>query len=176
MKINYIYAIRILDFVYIGQHQTENINDEYYGSGIFISKLKKWFPIQFFHKQILEIVKEEDLNYKENFYISIFKRAFNEKCLNFTSQSEKDEINDKINFLKISIEKVDTNHLKEFTEKLFLKYFYLQKDFSSKEIKCYINLYNVNNNTIKNLKKEKMMDDELEKALAELDNIIKNWS
>ena len=170
MKINYIYAIRILDFVYIGQHQTENINDEYYGSGIFISKLKKWFPIQFFHKQILEIVKEEDLNYKENFYISIFKRAFNEKCLNFTSQSEKDEINDKINFLKISIEKVDTNHLKEFTEKLFLKYFYLQKDFSSKEIKCYINLYNVNNNTIKNLKKEKMMDDELEKALAELDN------
>lgn len=165
MDISYIYVIRVLDYVYVGKHLSHKINDSYCGSGNFIKDLREILPIQFFHRQILEVVKEEELNQKEQFYIEIFSKAFPDKCLNIIPNFDKEQMNKRIFKLKSIIKKIDENKLKEFTEKLFFKYFDYHKDFSEKEINFYVNLYDKEKNKIKNLRKEKLAEDFVYKIL-----------
>lgn len=52
--------------IYIGKHQTEDINDEYLGSGIALEKAIKKYGKQFFKKEILFVFNNEnDMNQKE---------------------------------------------------------------------------------------------------------------
>lgn len=52
--------------IYIGKHQTENINDEYLGSGIALEKAIRKYGKQFFKKEILFVFdNENDMNQKE---------------------------------------------------------------------------------------------------------------
>ena len=54
------------DKIYIGKHQTENINDTYFGSGVALEKAIKKYGKQFFKKEILFIFDSEDeMNLKE---------------------------------------------------------------------------------------------------------------
>ena len=52
--------------IYIGQHQTENLDDEYYGSGVALNEAIKEFGIQNFSKEILFIFDDfESMDRKE---------------------------------------------------------------------------------------------------------------
>jgi group I intron endonuclease len=52
--------------IYIGKHQTKNINDNYYGSGIALEKAIKKYGKHNFTKDILFIFdNEDDMNTKE---------------------------------------------------------------------------------------------------------------
>ena len=42
-KYNYIYEIKFLSYVYVGKHQTNDINDGYLGSGFFVGTFKEDF-------------------------------------------------------------------------------------------------------------------------------------
>jgi len=54
------------DKIYIGKHQTENINDTYFGSGVALERAIKKYGKQFFKKEILFIFNSEDeMNLKE---------------------------------------------------------------------------------------------------------------
>ena len=51
---------------YIGKHQTSNINDGYYGSGVNISKALKKYGKENFYKEILYVFEtEREMNDKE---------------------------------------------------------------------------------------------------------------
>ena len=52
--------------IYIGKHQTENINDGYFGSGVALEKAIKKYGKNLFIKEILFIFENEDeMNRKE---------------------------------------------------------------------------------------------------------------
>ena len=52
--------------IYVGKHQTENINDSYLGSGVSLEKAIKKYGKKFFIKEILYIFdNEEEMNLKE---------------------------------------------------------------------------------------------------------------
>lgn len=52
--------------IYIGKHQTENINDSYFGSGVSLKKGIKKYGKEFFIKEILFIFNtENEMNLKE---------------------------------------------------------------------------------------------------------------
>ena len=52
--------------IYIGKHQTEDINDDYLGSGVALEKAIKKYGKQFFKKEILFVFdNENDMNQKE---------------------------------------------------------------------------------------------------------------
>jgi hypothetical protein len=52
--------------IYIGKHQTENINDNYFGSGVALEKAIKKYGKDLFIKEILFIFDNEDeMNNKE---------------------------------------------------------------------------------------------------------------
>jgi hypothetical protein len=52
--------------IYIGKHQTENVNDGYLGSGIFLERAIKKYGKENFRKEILFIFENEnDMNLKE---------------------------------------------------------------------------------------------------------------
>jgi hypothetical protein len=54
------------DKIYIGKHQTEDVNDSYMGSGILISRAIKKYGKENFTKEILYIFEsEEEMNAKE---------------------------------------------------------------------------------------------------------------
>ena len=168
MRINYVYIIRVLDYVYVGQHSTDDINDGYLGSGTYLNQLKEFLPKFFFHKQILKICSFDELTDSESYYIKIFKKVFGDKCLNVTSSLDIDSIKFNIKNLKTLIEKIDEEQIQEFTEKLFLKYLDYHCDFSNEEFKFYIKLYDENNNKIKCLKKKKEDDEEFNKLIDDL--------
>lgn len=52
--------------IYVGKHQTLDVNDSYYGSGNLLKKAIKKYGIEFFKKEILYIFdSEEEMNNKE---------------------------------------------------------------------------------------------------------------
>lgn len=68
MKHYLIYQIRnkLNGMIYIGQHQTENLNDGYMGSGLRIQRAIEKYGIDNFEKTILfECSSEEEMNKKE---------------------------------------------------------------------------------------------------------------
>lgn len=68
MKYYLIYQIRnkLNGMIYIGQHQTDNINDDYMGSGIRIQRAIEKYGVDNFEKTILfECSSEEEMNKKE---------------------------------------------------------------------------------------------------------------
>jgi hypothetical protein len=57
--------------IYIGKHQTENVNDSYLGSGVSLERAIKKYGKQYFIKEVLFIFdNEEQMNLKEKELVS----------------------------------------------------------------------------------------------------------
>ena len=72
MKHYLIYQIRnkLTGMIYIGQHQTENVDDGYMGSGIIISRAVRKHGKNNFRKEWLMFCEdEEEMNYMERVYV-----------------------------------------------------------------------------------------------------------
>jgi hypothetical protein len=64
----YIYKITNLvnKKIYIGVHQTKNLNDEYFGSGMLLNRAIKKYGKEFFSREIISLHKTKGYcNYEE---------------------------------------------------------------------------------------------------------------
>lgn len=80
MKFFTIYKItnKLNGKTYVGKHITEDMNDEYMGSGKLIKKAIKKYGIQNFQKEILHVYdNEHDMNVAEELLVEISKNTYN---------------------------------------------------------------------------------------------------
>lgn len=92
--------------IYIGKHQTENINDSYLGSGVSLERAIKKYGKEYFIKEILHIFdNEEEMNSKEKELVTeeFIKRKDNynkslggEGGSNFKGKKHTDETKQKL--------------------------------------------------------------------------------
>lgn len=92
--------------IYIGKHQTENINDSYLGSGVSLEKAVKKYGKESFVKEILYVFdNEEEMNSKEKELVTeeFIKRKDNynkslggEGGFNFKGKKHTDETKQKL--------------------------------------------------------------------------------
>ena len=71
-----IYCItnKINGKTYIGQHRTNNLNDQYMGSGIILHQAFEKYGIENFSKSILAITEtKESINILEKFFIALYR-------------------------------------------------------------------------------------------------------
>lgn len=90
-KYNYIYKITntINGKIYIGKHSTDDLNDNYMGSGVLLSKAKKKYGIENFSKEYIAFCDNEDtLNWMERFYIRKFNARQSNIGYNLTDGGE----------------------------------------------------------------------------------------
>lgn len=71
MKFNFIYKITntITGKIYIGKHSTDNLDDGYLGSGIYIRRSIKKYGTDKFIKEVIEFIDYEVMNEREIFWI-----------------------------------------------------------------------------------------------------------
>lgn len=68
---------------YIGQHRTNDINDDYMGSGVRLLKIYRKYGKKIARKTILAVVETlDEINTLEKEYISLYKNKYKENCLN----------------------------------------------------------------------------------------------
>lgn len=85
---NYIYKItnNVNGKIYIGKHSTDNLEDDYMGSGIVLHKAKQKYGVESFTKEYLAFCDtEEMLNFLEKFYIKKFNAQNPKIGYNLTS-------------------------------------------------------------------------------------------
>ena len=71
------------DHFYVGQHKTNNINDNYMGTGAIVKKVYKQFGKNGATKSILAIAETlEVANILEKHFISEFKKTYGKNCFN----------------------------------------------------------------------------------------------
>ena len=66
---------------YIGQHYG-TITDKYLGSGVALTRAVNKYGKENFKKEILEIVKKEEINEKEKYYIDLYNAVFSDEFYN----------------------------------------------------------------------------------------------
>lgn len=90
-KYHYIYEIKFLSYVYVGKHSTNDLNDEYIGSGNFVQSFKNFKHL--YEKKILEFCNETNIFEKEKEYIKKYKDQFGNNCVNITNKNDSEKVN-----------------------------------------------------------------------------------
>ena len=125
---NYIYKITniINGKIYIGKHSTDNLNDGYMGSGVYIKMSQKKYGIENFTKEYLVFCDKEDkLNWFEKFYIKKYGSTDINIGYNLTKGGDgslgrlcTEEIKNKISKSKIGKTHIGVKHTEETKNKL----------------------------------------------------------
>ncbi len=88
MKKKYYYLYQITNQVngkiYVGIHQTDNLNDGYMGSGKLLQRAQKKYDIKSFKKEILNQFDNEENMYKEEALVVDAKFVMREDTYNIT--------------------------------------------------------------------------------------------
>jgi hypothetical protein len=80
MKYYTVYRIKnkITGKFYIGAHVTENLNDGYMGSGVYLKRAQKKYGIEKFEKETLDILSsEKDMYARERELVKISEETYN---------------------------------------------------------------------------------------------------
>ena len=82
---NYVYLITntLNNKKYIGKHSTDNLNDNYIGSGIIIKQIVRKYGKNIFKKEILQFCNsEEEAFEKEKYWINFYNALQDENFYN----------------------------------------------------------------------------------------------
>lgn len=90
-KFNYIYIIVNFkrNMIYVGKHSTNNLDDNYFGSGTLLKYYLQRYDSNEFYRYIIDFTDYCHLDLLEEFYISYFKNNFNGVLLNLDIPNKK---------------------------------------------------------------------------------------